>query len=459
MRQLTIILHLLLALTVTARNSIDFVDGADLNVEYTYDGNGNLTSDANKGIALIEYDDMNMPMRIQFTNGNVTEYVYTVDGRKLRSIYYTAVPNITVPMHTSHVLTEAETLCKDSTEYLLGGVLTRKNDTFDKYLFDGGYFSFSNTNIPTCHYYNRDHLGNIREVIGEDGMVEQVTHYYPFGTPYSDSSVTNPALQPYKYNGKEFDAMHGLHTYDYGARQYDPLLVVWHGVDPLCEKDYRTGTNVYCRNNPVKLIDTDGKEVIAKDILARRNIIYTLSLTESSYVSFDDSGRLNVVLLNTCHSDSENFKALHALANSETNYIFSVSDKDINGKKFFEKGTDPPNPTNFSYGITNMPGMKNSPSPDDNVYIFTASFLDEKKQVSNTAHEAYGHAYFYELNKKDSSIIPNHTKGVVSTSIEYDKDLKLYVPTFIFGQANTALENQIKIVEEQAIKNYEERNH
>ena len=52
--------------------------------------------------------------------------------------------------------------------------------------------------------------------------------------------------------------MHGLNTYDYGARQYDPLLAVWHGVDPLCEKDYGTGTNVYCRNNPLILKDSDG---------------------------------------------------------------------------------------------------------------------------------------------------------------------------------------------------------
>jgi len=32
------------------------------------------------------------------------------------------------------------------------------------------------------------------------------------------------------------------------------------------------------------------------------------------------------------------------------------------------------------------------------------------------------------------------------------------VPYFIFGQTNTALENQIKTVEQQAIKNYEDRN-
>ncbi len=38
MKLLTIISHLLLALTVSARNSINFVDGANLSVEYTYDG-------------------------------------------------------------------------------------------------------------------------------------------------------------------------------------------------------------------------------------------------------------------------------------------------------------------------------------------------------------------------------------------------------------------------------------
>ena len=32
-------------------------------------------------------------------------------------------------------------------------------------------------------------------------------------------------MQSNKYNGKELDLMHGLNTYDYGARQYDPITV------------------------------------------------------------------------------------------------------------------------------------------------------------------------------------------------------------------------------------------
>ena len=62
--------------------------------------------------------------------------------------------------------------------------------------------------------------------IAYDGTVEQVTDYYPFGLPMSDLG-RNGGLQRFKYNGKEFDEMHGLNTYDYGARQYKPVLARW----------------------------------------------------------------------------------------------------------------------------------------------------------------------------------------------------------------------------------------
>lgn len=53
--------------------------------------------------------------------------------------------------------------------------------------------------------------------------------------------------------------MHGLNTYDYGARQYDPTLCRWDRMDPLCEKYYSTSPYVYCENNPVMLVDHDGR--------------------------------------------------------------------------------------------------------------------------------------------------------------------------------------------------------
>ena len=48
----------------------------------------------------------------------------------------------------------------------------------DKYLFDGGYCSFYNSQNPTFHYYEKDHLGSVRMVVNENGTIEQVNHYY-----------------------------------------------------------------------------------------------------------------------------------------------------------------------------------------------------------------------------------------------------------------------------------------
>ena len=100
-------------------------------------------------------------------------------------------------------------------------------------------------------YFNRDHLGNVREVVSEKGEVKQINAYYPFGTPIY-ALGTNESQQRYKYNGKEFDELHGLNTYDYGARQYAPLLPQWDRVDPLAEKYY--GVFGQVRKTPRPLI-------------------------------------------------------------------------------------------------------------------------------------------------------------------------------------------------------------
>jgi cell well associated rhsD protein len=108
-------------------------------------------------------------------------------------------------------------------------------------------------------YFNRDHLGNVREVVSEKGEVKQINAYYPFGTPIY-ALGTNESQQRYKYNAKEFDELHGLNTYDYSARQYAPLLPMWDRVDPLAEKYYGVSPYAYCANNPVIFVDPDGRK-------------------------------------------------------------------------------------------------------------------------------------------------------------------------------------------------------
>jgi RHS repeat-associated protein len=198
----------------------------------------------------------------------------------------------------SEDLTPEQTQFCDTTDYLLGGRLVLKKGRLDRFLFDGGYCSeyipsgrrlqrprdpslweayvFAMTRHLDFYYYNQDHLGNVREVVDDKGKVQQATNYYPFGVPYTDVSVeTSPDFQPYKYNGKELDKMYGLNTYDYGARQYNPVTGRWDRIDPLCEKYYNVSPYVYCMNNPVKYIDPDGRKIVISGNRKQRLLILT----------------------------------------------------------------------------------------------------------------------------------------------------------------------------------------
>ena len=112
--------------------------------------------------------------------------------------------------------------------------------------------------VPLHSTTNNYHLDNNREVVDAGGVVQQVMNYYPFCAEFCDNS-TKSYVQNHKYNGKEFDNMHGLNTYDYGARQYNPVTGRWDRMDPLCEKYYSTSPYAYCMNNLVRFIDPDGR--------------------------------------------------------------------------------------------------------------------------------------------------------------------------------------------------------
>ena len=61
----------------------------------------------------------------------------------------------------------------------------------------------------------------------------------------------------YKFNGKELDPQTGY--YYYGARYYDPVVSRWLSIDPLAEKYPGLSPYNYTANNPVMLVDPDGK--------------------------------------------------------------------------------------------------------------------------------------------------------------------------------------------------------
>ena len=210
----------------------EFKDGVKQANEYTYDSNGNLTKDLNKGISNISYNCLNLPSAVTFSDGSTIVYTYAGDGAKLKTVHKIGGTTTT-------------------TDYC--GNVVYENGVQKLLLTEEGYVTLSDGKY---HYYLKDHQGNNRVVINQSGTVEEANHYYPFGGVFASTGNT----QPYKYNGKELDAKKGLNWYDYGVRMYDAALGRFATVDPSAENYFNTSLYAYCGNNPISRIDPTGAD-------------------------------------------------------------------------------------------------------------------------------------------------------------------------------------------------------
>ena len=76
------------AVTASAyNNGFEFKNGVSAANEYTYDANGNLMKDSNKGITGIQYNVLNLPSSITFSDGSSITYTYAADGTKFRTVH------------------------------------------------------------------------------------------------------------------------------------------------------------------------------------------------------------------------------------------------------------------------------------------------------------------------------------------------------------------------------------
>jgi RHS repeat-associated protein len=212
--------------------SITDAGTAAQNGTYTYDVNGNVNKDTRKQITGLTYNLLDLPATVTRTPGNIS-YTYDATGNKLEKV--------------------SGSITRDYT----GGIE-----------YNNGSIEFINTvegrAIPSgstyvYEYYLKDHLGNTRAAIKQDGSIIQVQDYYAFGEEMNpgNSLVPSPNNQ-YLYNGKELQSETG--DIDYGARYYDPVIARWNTVDPLAEKSTRWSPYNYVRNNPIRNIDPDGMD-------------------------------------------------------------------------------------------------------------------------------------------------------------------------------------------------------
>ncbi|WP_168803076.1 DUF6443 domain-containing protein [Chitinophaga oryzae] len=130
--------------------------------DYSYDANGNLTQDNNKGITGIQYNHLNLPQQITIAGKGTISYQYDAAGVKLRK---TVVDNTQAPSQTT------------VTDYAIAGEF--KNDTLQFLGHEEGRIrTVLKVNQPVAYvydYFEKDHLGNVRIVLTEQTDLSMYT--------------------------------------------------------------------------------------------------------------------------------------------------------------------------------------------------------------------------------------------------------------------------------------------
>ncbi|WP_264557933.1 hypothetical protein [Flavobacterium sp. N1718] len=148
-----------------------FKDGAHSSVEYGFDAYGNMTTDANKGIAAITYNHLNLPVTITFDNGGVISYLYDGSGAKLQKTV---------------IDSNASTTTK--TDYLNG--FQYQDGELSFFPTSEGYVKHTESAFNYVYNYT-DHLGNNRLSYTLDKSTQALTimeenNYYPFGLKHEN---------------------------------------------------------------------------------------------------------------------------------------------------------------------------------------------------------------------------------------------------------------------------------
>jgi len=247
----------------------DFKNNVAYPANYTYDSIGNMTSNLDKKIATIKYNYLNLPDTTQMQNGCMTAYDYDLStGEKITANSRVFIGStITMPvgqtLYNNTVGFDENAFNQNYVESYYDNIVY-KSGVQKKILTSDGMLMNTGTGsspIYNRQYFLKDHLGNVRVVFDQNGVVKQVSNYYPFGMEYGESAEdqTEMTYQDYQFGGKEFERDFEVNMYDFGARNYDATVGRWTTVDPLCEKHYNISPYAYCAGNPVNFIDSDGR--------------------------------------------------------------------------------------------------------------------------------------------------------------------------------------------------------
>ncbi|WP_426480693.1 DUF6443 domain-containing protein [Chryseobacterium sp. R2ACT005] len=236
-----------------------------------YDTNGNMTDHVDKGMLQIDYNYLNLPNYIKFSQyvvsrkGQIsyvnTNYIYRADGTKLHKKYNYFTPRTNVGAVTLN-------------DYLDGFQYTNT----DSVVQPDGNFTMALQFFPTAEgYYDfvtnkyiyqyKDQVGNIRLAFFKDSSgnvaIDRTTDYYPFGLEFGGDLNISGSMSPnytYTSQGQEKQLETGWISYRW--RNYDPAMGRFFSIDPLAEKFTHNSTYAFQENMIGMGIELEGLELL-----------------------------------------------------------------------------------------------------------------------------------------------------------------------------------------------------
>lgn len=205
---------------------------------YSYDGNGNLTSDGNRG-ANITYNSLNLPKTVAI-GANTMSYDYDASGSKHKYV-------------------------TDTLTIKYAGLFEHNQSNVVKRVNVSGGQAIPSGDTIRFDYSLTDHLGNVRLVFDESGKILQQTDYYPFGleidrnNPGQTQAARN-GVNRYLFQGQEKQV--GSDYVQFKWRLHDPSTGRFLSVDPLSEDYQHNSTYAFSENKVTNHIELEGTEAI-----------------------------------------------------------------------------------------------------------------------------------------------------------------------------------------------------
>ncbi len=276
------------AFAATSSITTDIEDQSKGN--YDYDAIGQLIQDNAEGIENIKWTPAHKVEKVTYTSGKTISFTYNSLGYRsskivsepttLTSAGPTKLPT-THTLTTTYYVTDVNgnvmaiyTSPSSGTDATLSELPIYGTSRMGEYKSAAGIDpdatissdEFTRT-VGNKYYELSDHLGNVRAVVEDvkasDGSatVVSATDYYPYGMEMPGRTYSSSDYR-YGYQGKEKDddVKSNGNSYDFGARFYDPRLGRWLSRDPLAEKYADMSPYNAFANNPINMVDPDGKE-------------------------------------------------------------------------------------------------------------------------------------------------------------------------------------------------------